>query len=340
MPNITDRGVFVEKNMRSIWYRSAITEAMREEMALNESVFLIGEDVDLFGGVFNISKGLVEEFGKKRVRGTPISESAFIGCAAGAAMTGLRPIVEIMYMDFSLVGMDQLVNQAASISYMSGGAVHVPIVIRGMVGVGSREAAQHSRQFESWFVNTPGIKVVMPSTAYDAKGLLKSAIRDDDPVLYLENRMLYLKSEKVPEGEWTVPIGVADIKRNGSDITVVATSNAVHKTLEAAEQLSGEIDVEVIDPRTLDPLDVPLILKSVKKTGNLLVVQEGVPKAGFGAEVVRRVTEEGFRSLKNPPVVLGAVDVPVPFSPVLEDAYIPGVSDIVSKIKEILQDGN
>jgi acetoin:2,6-dichlorophenolindophenol oxidoreductase subunit beta len=339
-PNITEPGVFVENAMRSIWYRSAITEAMQEEMARDENVFVIGEDVDLFGGVFNITKGLVEEFGKKRVRGTPISESAFIGCATGAAMTGLRPIIEIMYMDFSLVGMDQLVNQAASISYMSGGSVHVPMVIRGMVGVGSREAAQHSRQFESWFVNTPGIKVVMPSTAYDAKGLLKSAIRDDDPVLYLENRMLYMKSEKVPKGEWTVPIGGADIKRRGSDITVVATSNGVQKSLKAAEQLDGEIDVEVIDPRTLDPLDLPLILESVKKTGNLLVVQEAVPKASFGAEVVRRVAEEGFHSLKNPPMVLGAEDVPVPFSPVLEDAYIPGVPDIVSKIKEVLSNGN
>jgi pyruvate/2-oxoglutarate/acetoin dehydrogenase E1 component len=325
--------------MRKIMYRSAITEAMSEEMARDENVFIIGEDVDLFGGVYKTTKGLVEKFGKRRVRGTPISEAAFVGLAAGAAMTGLRPVVEIMYMDFSMVAMDQIINQAAKIYYMSGGTVKVPLVIRGQFGVGTSEAAQHSQHLESWFINTPGIKVVMPSTVYDAKGLLKSAIRDYNPVLYLENRVLYLKKEEVPDGEWIVPIGKADIKRTGSDITVVATSNAVHKTIEAARRLSKVISVEVVDPRTLDPLDIDTITGSVKKTGKLMVVQEGCVKAGFGAEVVRQVCATAFRYLKSPPLVLGGKDVPVPFSPVLEKAYVPGVDDIVDKVELMLERG-
>lgn len=321
---------------RTIWYKTAINEAMREEMERDERVFVIGEDVDIFGGVFKITKGLVEKFGSRRVRGTPISEAAFIGLAAGAAMSGLRPIVEIMYMDFALVGMDQLINQAASSCYMSGGKVRLPLVFRGQYGVGTREAAQHSRNFESWLVNTPGIKVVMPSTAYDAKGLLKSAIRDDNPVLYLENRVMYTQKEEVPRGEWLVPLGVAAVRREGADITVVATGYAVHKALAAAESLAGRIDVEVVDPRTLDPLDMETILKSVKKTSALLVVQEGLVKAGFAAEVIRRAVEEGFDLLDYPPAALGAWDVPVPFSPVLEDAAIPQSEDIIRTIEEVL----
>ena len=321
--------------MRSVRYKTAITEAMREEMDRDERVFVIGEDVDILGGVFKITRGFVERFGKRRVRGTPISESAFIGLAAGAAMTGLRPIVEIMYMDFALVAMDQIVNQACSVSYMSGGRVRMPIVFRGQVGVGSREAAQHSRQFESWFVNTPGIKVVMPSSVYDAKGLLKSAIRDDNPVLYLENRTMYMSSEQVPEGEWIVPIGVAQVRREGDELTVVATGGAVPKALAAAASLAGRIEVEVIDPRTLSPLDMATILASVRKTGRLLVVQEGPPMASFGAEVVRRCAEEGFSDLRKPPRLLAARAVPVPFSPVLEDAYIPQAKDIVEAIEQM-----
>jgi len=322
--------------MRTIQYKTAINEAMREEMEKDERVFVIGEDVDILGGVFKTTRGLVEKFGSKRVRGTPISESAFIGCAAGAAMTGLRPIVEIMYMDFALVGMDQLVNQACNICYMSGGRVRMPIVFRGQIGIGSREAAQHSRQFESWFVNTPGIKVVMPSTVYDAKGLLKSAIRDDNPVLYLENRMLYLRKDSVPEGEWLVPIGQAKVRREGRDITVVATGTAVQKALAAADSLAGTHEMEVIDPRTLAPLDMDTIMTSVKKTSRLLVVQEGPPQASFGAEVVRRCAEEGFSYLECAPRVLGARQVPVPFSPVLEDACIPQTADIVSLVEKML----
>jgi len=316
--------------MRTIKYKTAITEAMSEEMARDEKVFVIGEDVDVLGGVFKMTRGLVEKYGARRVRGTPISEAAFIGLATGAAMTGLRPIVEIMYQDFALVGMDQLVNQACSICSMSGGRVRVPIVFRGQVGVGSREAAQHSRQFESWFVNTPGIKVVMPSDARDAKGLLKSAIRDDNPVLFLENRMLFNSSAEVPDGEWLVPIGRAELKRPGRDLTVVATGGAVRKSLAAAASLQGRVDIEVVDPRTLSPLDIDTIMASVRKTGRLLVVQEGPPQASFGAEVVRRCVAEGLSSFRAAPRVLGARDVPMPFSPVLEDACVPQEADIAS----------
>jgi pyruvate/2-oxoglutarate/acetoin dehydrogenase E1 component len=321
--------------VRTIKYRTAIVEAMNEEMARDERVFVIGEDVDVLGGVFKLTRGLLEKYGARRVRGTPISEAAFIGLATGAAMTGLRPIVEIMYQDFALVGMDQLVNQACSICSMSGGRVRVPIVFRGQVGTGSREAAQHSRQFESWFVNTPGIKVVMPSDARDAKGLLKSAIRDDNPVLFLENRMLFNSSAEVPDGEWLVPIGLSEVKRPGRDLTVVATGGAVRKSLAAAASLQGRFDIEVIDPRTLSPLDMDTIMASVGKTGRLLVVQEGPPQASFGAEVVRRGVAAGFSLFRTAPRVLAARDVPTPFSPVLEDACIPQEADIASAAEQI-----
>lgn len=323
--------------MRRLLYYRAINEAMKEEMARDENVFLIGEDVDLFGGVFNMSIGLLEQFGKKRVRGTPISEAAFTGLATGAAMTGLRPIIEIMYFDFVMVAMDQVINQAAKISYMSGGQVSVPMVIRGQFGSGTAEAAQHSQHLENWFVHTPGIKVVMPSNSYDAKGLLKSAVRDNNPVLFLENRNLYYNVGKVPDEEWLIPLGVADIKKQGSDITVVALSDAVNKALKAAEELEGKISVEVIDPRTLDPLDIDLILTSVKKTGRLLVVHEAVTKSGFGAEIVRQVVAKGFQHLESAPIVLGGSDVPVPFSPVLEKAYIPQVGDIVRMVTKLVK---
>ncbi len=323
--------------MRKLQYYQAINEAMREEMARDENVFVIGEDVDIFGGVFNLTEGLVEEFGAKRVRGTPISEAAFTGLATGAAMTGLRPIVEFMYMDFIMVAMDQVINQAAKFSSMSGGQVRVPITFRGQIGSGTAEAAQHSQHIENWFVGTPGIKVVMPSNAHDAKGLLKTAIRDDNPVLFLENRNLYYREEEVAEGEWLVPMGEAAVRREGSDITTVALSEAVNKSVEAAEELSGRISVEVVDPRSLDPLDMDTIVKSVEKTGHLLVVHEAGTKSGFGSEVIRRVVEEAFDSLDAEPLVLGAADTPVPFSPVLEKAHVPGVEDIVTMIERMMR---
>ena len=322
--------------MRKLQYAGAITEAMREEMARDDNVFLIGEDVDLFGGVYKLSAGLVEEFGARRVRGTPISEAAFCGLATGAAMAGLRPIVEIMYFDFVMVAMDQVANQMAKISYMSGGQVRVPMVVRGQFGSGTAEAAQHSQHLESWFCHTPGVKVVMPSNAYDAKGLLKSAIRDDDPVIYLENRVLYYKEEDVPDGEWIVPLGKAAVKRRGTDVTVVALSDAVNKSLAAAEALEGKVSVEVIDPRSLAPLDLDTILESVGETGRLLVVHEAPTRGGFGAEIVRLVVEEGFDLLDAEPVVLGARHVPVPFSHVLETAYVPQVGDIEAAIRRMV----
>ena len=322
--------------MRKLQYSQAINEAMREEMAADEDVFLIGEDVDLFGGVFNLTEGLVEEFGARRVRGTPVSEAAFVGLSAGAAMAGLRPIVEFMYIDFIMVAMDQVVNQAAKLSSMSGGQVRVPITFRGQIGSGTAEATQHSQHIENWFVHTPGIKVVMPSNAHDANGLLKTAIRDDNPVLYLENRNLYYREEEVAEGEWLVPLGEAGVRREGSDITVVALSDAVNKSVEAAEELGGRISIEVIDPRSLDPLDMDTIVESVRKTGNLLVVHEAGTKSGFGSEVIRRVVEEAFDFLDSEPLVLGASDVPVPFSPILERAHVPGVEDIVSTIERMV----
>jgi pyruvate dehydrogenase E1 component beta subunit len=322
--------------MRQLRYVEAIAEAMKEEMARDEGVFVIGEDVHLFGGVWKATKGLMEAYGSKRVCGTPISESAFTGLAVGAAMTGLRPVVEFMYFNFVQVAMDQLVDQMAKVFLMSGGRVSVPITIRAQVGVGSREAAQHSDSLEAWFVHTPGIKVVMPATVYDAKGLLKSAIRDDQPVLYVENRMLYYKKEEVPDGEWLVPIGKARVVKEGRDVTVVTVGYALTKVLGAVASLGASVDVEIVDARTVQPLDLETILASVRKTKHLLVVHEAPTRCGIGAEIVRRVVEVAFGDLAKAPKVLGAASVPVPFSPALEDACIPQEADIAEAIRRLI----
>lgn len=321
--------------MREITYIQAVNEALREEMERDPNVFVIGEDVGELGGGFGATRGLLAQFGPKRVRQTPISESGFTGLGVGAAMAGLRPIVEIMYIDFIATAMDQVVNQAAKMHFMSGGQIKVPLVIRAPCGVGSREAAQHSQCLEAWFAHTPGLKVVMPATAYDAKGLLKTCLRGDSPVFFIENRMLYSVPEKVPEGEWLVPLGQAAIKRAGKNITVVALSNMVPKAMRAAEAMAGEISVEVIDPRSLVPLDAGTIISSVKKTGRLLVTHEAPVRNGFGAEIVRRVVAEAFDYLDAPPRVLGGLNTPIPFSPPLEDVCIPQVEDIIAIIKEI-----
>ena len=321
--------------MREITYIQALSEALSEEMERDETVFLIGEDIGAFGGVFGITRGFVEKFGERRVRQTPISESAIIGTAVGAAMTGLRPVAEIMYVDFITTAMDQVVNQAAKLRYMSGGQVTMPLVIRTQGGDGTAEAAQHSQSLEAWFVHVPGLKVVMPATPYDAKGLLKAAIRDNSPVMFLEHKLLYAQKQTVPEGEWLIPLGEAEIKREGDDVTVVATSLMVHKTLEAAEALSGEISVEVIDPRTLVPLDIEAILKSVEKTGRLLVVQEACVRAGMGAEIVREVVAKAFDYLDAPPKVLGGLNIPMPYTPPLERVVTPQEEDIIKAIKEM-----
>jgi pyruvate dehydrogenase E1 component beta subunit len=318
--------------MRELNYAVAVSEALREEMERDESVFLIGEDL---GSVRETNGDLFGEFRKRRVWQTPISESGFTGLAVGAAAAGLRPVVEIMYCDFVTVAMDQICNQAAKLKLMSGNKVNVPMVIKTPAGCGTREGAHHSQSLEAWFVHTPGLKVVMPSTPYDAKGLLKSAIRDDEPVVYIQHRLLHPLTEQVPDGEWLVPLGVADVKREGSDVTVVAVSYAVSKALAAAEFLAGEISVEVVDPRSLVPLDTETILQSVAKTGRLLVVHEAPTRGGIGAEIVRRVAEEGFGLLKSAPRVLGSADLPMPYSPPLEDACIPQVADIVKVVKEM-----
>ena len=322
---------------RDLRYADALNEAMDEEMARDDRVFLIGEDVDLYGGVYNLSVNLVEKYGAERVVGTPISEQGFVGLAVGAAMTGLRPIVEIMYMDFIMLAMDQLANQMAKLRYMSGGQFAMPVTIRAQAGAGTAEAAQHSQSLEAWFTHVPGFKVVMPATSYDAKGLLKSAIRDDNPVLVIENRVLfYDKKETAPEGEWLVPLGKADVVREGSDVTLVAIGYTRRKALAAAEALDGDISVEVIDPRTVQPLDIETLLASVKKTGRLLVTHESHTRCGIGAEIVRRVVADGFEHLKASPRVLGGADLPMPFSPGLEEVCIPQEESIIRAIREVV----
>lgn len=318
--------------MREISYIQALGEALQEEMARDETVFQIGEDI----GPVRERANLWEQFRQRRTWQTPISESGFIGLAVGAAATGLRPVAVIMYCDFVTCAMDPIVNQAAKLNLMSGGDIKLPMVIRTPAGAGTREGAHHSQSLEAWFVHTPGLKVVMPSCAYDAKGLMKSSIRDDGPVIYIQHRLLHPMKQTVPDGEWLIPLGKADVKREGSDITVIAVSYAVHKVLETAAALDGEISVEVVDPRTLAPLDMDTILKSVRKTGRLLVVHEAPEIGGIGAEIVRRMTAEGFELLKAPPKVLGSAHFPMPYSPPLEDACLPQKEDIIEAVRDIV----
>jgi len=324
--------------VREITYREAIREALREEMRRDESVFLIGEDIAEFGGSYKVTLGLVEEFGKERVRNTPISESAIIGAAVGAAIAGMRPVAEIMYVDFTTLAMDQIVNQAAKIRYMTGGQVKVPLVIRTQGGGGRSAAAHHSQSLEAWFFHVPGLKVVMPSTPYDAKGLLKAAIRDDNPVIFIEHKLLYAEKGDVPEEDYLVPIGKANVKREGEDITIVASSFMVKKALLAAEELDKEgISMEVVDLRTLSPLDKSIIFSSVRKTGKLLIVHEACEQGGIGGEIVAEVLKEIFDYLDAPIERLAAKNTPVPFAPNLERFVIPQVEDITAKVKEILK---
>lgn len=317
--------------MREVVFARALNEALAEEMKRDENVFIIGEEV---GGVFGVTRGLDRRFGSMRAVCTPISEAGFTGLAVGAALVGLRPVVEIMYLDFVTVCWDQIANQAAKLRFMSGGQLTLPIVIRGQQGTGTREAAQHSQQLEGWMAATPGLKVVMPATVEDAKGLLKSAIRDDNPVMFMESRNLYDLKGPMPREEYTTPLGVAKVHREGDDITVVATSYAFQKALQACDQLGDEVGVELIDPRTLVPLDERTILESVRKTGRLLVIHDAPVRLGFGAEVVRIVTEQAFDALKAAPRVLGGQNLPMPYSHVLEDACVPQVEDIARAIAE------
>jgi len=315
----------------------AMCEAFDEELARDERVCLFGQDVGEFGGVFGTSALLQKKHGRRRVFDTPLSEAAIIGTAVGAAMTGLRPVAEIMYVDFITVGIDPLVNQAAKLRYMSGGQVPMSLVIFTQCGAGTSEAAQHSQCLEAWFAHVPGLKVVMPATCADAKGLLKASIRDDNPVVYIWHKVLYDLKEEVPGGEWLVPLGKAAVRREGTDLTVVAVSLMVHRALAAAQALANEMSVEVIDLRTVVPLDMETVLNSVAKTGRLLVVHEANAQFGIGAEIVRRVAERAFDCLRCPPVVLGGAAVPMPFAHVLETACVPQEQDIVSAARKLLR---
>ncbi len=325
--------------MRILTYSEALNEALREEMRRDPTVFVMGEDVAVWGGggIFGVTRGLVEEFGPERVRDTPISEEAIAGVAVGAAVTGMRPVIEIMYVDFIGLAMDPIVNQAAKLRYMFGGKAKVPLVVRAQEGAGRGNAAQHSQSLEAWFVHVPGLKVATPSTPADAKGLLKSAIRDDNPVVFLEHKSLYFTKGPVPDGEHLVPLGMADIKRPGTDCTVVAIHTMVLRALEAAEELAEEgISVEVIDPRTLYPLDVETMVGSVRRTGRLVVAHEAVRRGGIGAEIVARVVDEAFDYLDAPPQRVCGAEVPVPYNGRLERAAIPGKEEIVAAVKRIV----
>ncbi len=324
--------------MREITYRESVREALREEMKKDEDIFLIGEDIAEFGGTYNVTEGLLKEFGKERVRNTPISESAIVGAAVGASISGMRPVAEIMYIDFITIAMDQIVNQAAKIRYMTGGQVKVPLVIRTQGGGGRSSASQHSQSLEAWFCHIPGLKVVMPSTAYDVKGLLKSSIRDDSPVIFIEHKILYNRKGYVPEEEYFIPLGKADIKRTGNDFTIIATSRMVERSLMAADELNKEgINVEVIDPRTLVPLDRETILSSVKKTGRVLIVHEACERCGFGAEIAAIIADEAFDYLDAPIKRLGAKNAPIPFNPNLEDFVVPNADNIIREVRRIVK---
>jgi len=322
---------------REITVAQALNEALRQEMARDDRVFVMGEDVGLIGGIFGVTRGLREAFGEDRVRDTPISEPTFVGMGVGAAVAGRRPVVEIQIWDFIAMTMDQVVNQAAKFRYMLGGTPTVPLVIRGPQGGGIRLAAQHSQSLEAWFIHVPGLVVVAPATPYDAKGLLATAIRDDNPVIFLEHKVLYAQKGPVPEGEYAIPLGRADVKRTGTDVTVVATQVMVQRTLAAAADLAQEgISVEVIDPRTLVPLDEETILASVAKTGRLVIAHEAVKRGGFGAEVAALVAEKALDCLDAPIARVAARHVPMPYNDSLERATIPTQQDIAAAIRALV----
>jgi pyruvate/2-oxoglutarate/acetoin dehydrogenase E1 component len=326
-------------SMREITYLEAVREAMSQMMRENEDVFVLGEDIGVYGGAFGVTRGMIEEFGPERIRNTPISESGIAGAAVGAALTGMRPILELQFSDFITIATDQIINQAAKIRYMYGGKAKVPMVLRTPAGSGTGAAAQHSQSLEAWMAHIPGLKVIQPSTAYDAKGLLRAAIEDDNPVIFYEHKLLYKTKSDVPEEPYSLPIGKADVKRKGTDVSVIATSIMVHKALEAADLLEKEgISIEVIDPRTLVPLDIETIAESVKKTGRLVVVHEAVKRGGFGAEIVSQVMEsDAFDYLDAPIQRLGGAAVPIPYNPQMEKKAVPQVEDIVNAVKLTLK---
>jgi pyruvate/2-oxoglutarate/acetoin dehydrogenase E1 component len=323
--------------MTEITYAQAIKDAMCEEMRRDASVFLLGEDVGKYGGAFGVTRGMLEEFGEERVRDTPISEAAITGCAVGAAMTGMRPIVEIMFSDFITIAMDQLVNQAAKARYQFGGQASIPMVLRAPEGSGTGAAAQHSQSIESWILNVPGLKVVAPSTPADAKGLLKASIRDDNPVVFLEQKLLYRKKGLVPEGEHVVPLGKAEVKRQGEDITIISYGRMVERCLEAAVTLAASgIEAEVIDLRTLRPLDTDTIVASARRTGRVLIVHEACRFGGFGGEIAATICDsEAFYYLDAPVRRLAGRDTPIPYNKTLEAAVVPTAELVVQAVRDL-----
>jgi len=322
---------------REISLAQAVNEALAEELRRDPAVFLIGEDVAEAGTPFKVTSGLVEEFGPERVLDSPISEAGITGIGLGAAMTGMRPVVDIMFGDFLTLVMDQLANQAAKVHYMSGGRLQAPLTLRTTLGATRRSAAQHSQSLHAWVAHVPGLKVALPSTPYDAKGLLKTAIRDDNPVVFFEDKMMFAVKGPVPDGEYTIPFGVADVKREGEDVTIVATSSMVYVGLEAAELLADEgVSAEVVDPRTLVPLDRETLVASAKKTGRVVVVDEGHTSYGASAELAAAIAEDAFYWLDAPVRRAAAMDVPVPFSPVLEDQTVPTPESVAALSKSLL----
>ena len=324
---------------RTIMYREALNEALAEEMHRDKTVFVMGEGVAERGGSYQVTVGLLDEFGPLRVLDSPIAEASFTGAGVGAAIAGMRPVVEILFIDFTSLILDQIANQAAKYKFMSGGNGKVPLVLRTQGGSGNGLAAQHSQSLEAWFYHVPGLKVVMPSTPYDAKGLLKSAIRDDDPVIFIEHKLLYRAKGHVPEGDYTIELGKGDIKRPGKNVTIVAWSNMVPRSVSASEKLAQEgIDVEVVDPRTLWPLDEDIILESVRKTHNVLIVQEAVRRGGVASDIASIIQEEEFSSLASPVRILAGKNTPIPYNINLERACVPQEEDIVEIIKEMKKD--
>tara|TARA_B100000029_G_scaffold353718_1_gene346409 strand:- start:562 stop:1539 length:978 start_codon:yes stop_codon:yes gene_type:complete len=323
--------------MRVIQFREAICEAMSEEMRRDESVYLMGEEVAEYNGAYKASKGMLDEFGEKRVIDTPISELGFAGVAIGSTMTGNRPIVEYMTFNFSLVGIDQIINNAAKIRQMSGGQLNCPIVFRGPTASAGQLAATHSQAFESWYANTPGLKVIVPSNPYDAKGLLKSAIRDDDPVIFMESEQMYGDKGEVPEGEYTLPIGIADIKREGKDVTIVSFGKIIKEAYKAADELSKEnVSCEIIDLRTVRPMDHKTIIESVKKTNRLVILEEAWPFGNVSTEITYQVQSQAFDYLDAPIEKINTADTPAPYSPVLLNEWLPNSNDVIKAVNKVL----
>jgi len=323
--------------MRTIQFREAIVEAMSEEMRLDDSIYLMGEEVAEYNGAYKASKGMLDEFGPDRVIDTPISELGFTGIGVGSAMNGNRPIIEFMTFNFSLVGIDQIINNAAKMRQMSGGQFNIPIVFRGPTGSAGQLGATHSQAFESWFANTPGLKVIVPSNPYDAKGLLKAAIRDDDPVIFMESEQMYGDKGEVPEDEYIIEIGKADIKREGSDVTIVSFGKIIKEAYKAAEQLAEEdISCEIIDLRTVRPLDHEAILKSVKKTNRLVILEESWPFGNISTEITYQVQSKAFDYLDAPIEKINTADTPAPYSPVLLKEWLPNSEDVVKAVKKVM----